>query len=151
MSTILEAAVTTSVEEELETIAKENGGTVRPIDVLNYARDPDTALHDRFTWDDGEAAERYRLWQAREILHVFVRIEAPEDGEERNVRLFVSLPSDRKGDKGYRQLSKVLKNKRLRQELVAMALDELRAFRNNQRYRELDELQPVWDAIDGVL
>ena len=138
------------LEEELDEIARENGGIVRPVDVLNYARDPETALHGQFTWDDGEAAERYRLWQAREVLQIYVRIET-SDEEKQNIRLFVSLPSDRKANRGYRPLVKVLKSKKLRAELFALALSELRALRYNPRYRDLHELEPVWTAIDNAL
>ena len=147
MSTSVRVKVT--VEDELDTIANDHGGVVKPIDVLEYAKDPDTALHKRFTWDDGDAAERYRLWQAREILHIYVR-EERSGKPNQNVRVFVSLPSDRK-DGGYRQLVRVMSNKKHRKELYEMAIRDLLIFRNNRRYKDLAELQPIWEAIDRVL
>ena len=44
-------------KEELEYIRQSNGGFLRPQDVVEYARNQETELHKRFTWDDGEAAE----------------------------------------------------------------------------------------------
>lgn len=36
--------------------------------ILARASDPTSPLHNRFTWDDGEAAHRFRLWQARALM-----------------------------------------------------------------------------------
>lgn len=40
------------------------GETVKPSDVVELARDENTALHNLFTWDDSVAAERYREHEA---------------------------------------------------------------------------------------
>jgi len=37
------------------------------------ATDPSSPLHDRFTWDESEAAHRFRLWQARALLARYKR------------------------------------------------------------------------------
>lgn len=39
----------------------ENDGRLTPAEVLEEARNPESPLHDQFTWDDTEAAEKYRL------------------------------------------------------------------------------------------
>lgn len=36
--------------------------------ILAEAQDPSSPLHDRFTWDESEAAHRFRLWQARALM-----------------------------------------------------------------------------------
>ena len=61
-------------KQELEQIRKANDGELRPADVVEFARNPDTALHSRFTWDDDKAAAEYRLWQARELIRVVVQL-----------------------------------------------------------------------------
>lgn len=149
MATLVETEKLT-IEEELEVIAEKHNGFVRPIDVVEYASDPDTALHNEFEWDDTEAARKYRLHQARNILHVYVRMETPP-GKESEVRVFVSLPSNRNEEGGYRPTARVMNDKEARAELLELALAELRSFRNNRRFKLLTELQDVWNAIDRVL
>lgn len=46
----------------------EREGRLRPADVVDAARPADSPLHSHFEWDDGAAAERYRLNQARTLI-----------------------------------------------------------------------------------
>ena len=148
MSTAVKLKMT--ITEELEEIAKDNRGKVRPIDVVEYARDPETTLHGQFTWDDSDAAQRYRLWQARQVLSVYVKMDA-RGSKDANIRVFVSLPKDRTEGNGYRSLATVMKSKAYRAQLLEMALSELQVFRHNQRYKLLTELLPIWTAIDKII
>lgn len=50
--------------QSLEEITVEN--------VLEKGRDESSELHKCFTWDNDEAAEKYRLIQARDIIRSFV-------------------------------------------------------------------------------
>ena len=36
--------------------------------VVEAARDPDSILHNHFTWDDSEAADKYRIEEARDLI-----------------------------------------------------------------------------------
>ena len=62
-----------SVLDELERIAKANGGVLRAEDVVESARNERSPLHASFTWDNDEAAERWRLHQARNLIWVSVQ------------------------------------------------------------------------------
>lgn len=55
-----------AIKQELEAIAV--GGVIHPADVVEAARDPGSAMHRQFEWNDGEAAEAYRLQQARALI-----------------------------------------------------------------------------------
>lgn len=55
-----------AIREELETLI--TGGVIYPVDVVNAARNPNSAMHSQFEWDDGEAAEAWRLQQARTLI-----------------------------------------------------------------------------------
>lgn len=46
----------------------EKDGRLTPAEVLEEARNPESPLHDQFTWDDTEAAEKYRLGQASRLI-----------------------------------------------------------------------------------
>ena len=133
-----------SVEKELAVLAKRGRGVLRAADVIEFAKDPTTALHSRFTWDDTEAAHKYRLIQARNII-VSVKILEPRV-EHFNVQAYVSVPSDRgKDGGGYRRTTDVLKSPSKRQELHDNALEE--GDRWAKKYQALDELRGVFSAL----
>lgn len=58
--------LTEEIAQRLEQI--QQGGRLRPRDVVEDARNPLSPLHDQFEWDDGVAAERFRLVQARRLI-----------------------------------------------------------------------------------
>lgn len=129
---------------ELETIRNAHGGVLYPKDVVEFAEDPGTALHSRFTWDDTKAAAEYRLWQARQIIRVSVMILPRDDTK---VQAYVSLLHDRKGpdpNRGYRNICDVMATPVLRKTLLQEALDELE--RVEEKYKGLKELAEVFAA-----
>ena len=78
-------------EIELEKMA-EKIGHLTPEAVVEKARNPNTALHAMFEWDDGEAAEQYRLLQARGLIRrVVVHVTRPTETETVTVRAFVNV------------------------------------------------------------
>lgn len=135
-----------SVKEELELIQQQNDGLLRPIDIVQFAENPETALHSQFTWDDQKAGYEYRLWQAREIIRVNVEvIETRNDPV--SVRAFVSLPSDRKNPGGgYRGIRDVMADDGWRKEMLAMAAREMKRFQD--QYQALSELSDVFTAME---
>lgn len=136
------------VLEELEEIAKKNKGVLRPSDVVEFAKDENTALHSRFEWDDTEAATQYRLWQARQIIRVNITM-LPNETDGRPVKVFVSMLKDRYStDGGYRYLQDVMSDSESREQLLAQAYDEFKVWRN--KYQTLKELAPVFAAMDEV-
>lgn len=123
---------------ELKTL--ERRGLLRPEDVVEFASDPDTALHSRFQWDDEKAGHAYRLWQARQLIKVVVEVVA-KDTEPINA--YVSLQSDRQTG-GYRTLVSVLSDDEKREELLLQAWRELEFW--ERKYRQLEELAPIFEA-----
>lgn len=123
-------------------------GMLMPERVVEFASNPDTALHSRFTWDDTEAAKAHRLWQARVLIRVVVR-EVPNTDTREPIRTYVSLGSDRKRDGGgYRTLVSVMEDDELRAELLAQAKAEARRWAD--RYRDLVELVKVREEIASL-
>jgi len=113
------------VRQELEIIRTENGGFLRPADVVNYARSEDTALHEMFEWDNTKAAERYRLAQARSVIRVCVIVN---ENTSEKIRAFVSLSSDRQAKNGYRAMAEVIDDEILKETMLNDALRDLQAF-----------------------
>lgn len=78
-----------NLQEELQTIYDE-AGELTPAVVLDRARDPEHPLHKRFDWDETQAAERWRLHQAGQLIRsVKVNIER-SPSEVVQVRAFVA-------------------------------------------------------------
>ena len=134
------------IQRELEAIAAKNNGLLPAKAVVEWARkNPRSELHKRFTWDDTEAAEKFRLWEARSII-ARVTIEPRENVE---VRAWVNLPSDRVGDEpAYRATVRVMSDADMRAELLASVKVELGRLRN--KHADLTELASVWHEIDRV-
>lgn len=122
-------------------------GMLMPERVVEFASNPETALHSRFTWDDTEAAKAHRLWQARVLIRVVVR-EVPNTNTREPIRTYVSLGSDRKDGGGYRTLVSVMEDDELRAELLAQAKAEARRWAD--RYRDLVELAKVREEIASL-
>jgi len=133
--------------EELKSLERPDGSLL-PEDVVEFARDPNTALHSRFTWDDGEAAAQYRLWQARQIIRVVVR-EVPNTEAREPVRAYVSLESDRGNGGGYRTLTSVMSDDDRRAELLLQAKRDAKVFAS--RYRVLQEMAKVIEEIENAV
>lgn len=137
------------IYQELEQIRKSNGGFLRPSDVVEHARDENSALHSHFTWDDTEAAEKYRLAEARALIRVCVKVS--EQTSEK-IRAFVSLTPDRKGDGGYRAMAEVLDDQILMDVLLRDAVAEVAAFKRKlERYKELAELNGLIEEVNRVV
>jgi hypothetical protein len=130
--------------QELQRIAKKHGGVINPPDVVAAARNPKSPLHSKFTWDDTEAAEQYRLWQARQLIRVVVTVVPRTETTE---RVWVSLTGDR-GKGGYRALVDVLSDDDMRVQLLEEAKAEFAVFR--AKFGRLSELAKVFAAMDDV-
>lgn len=135
----------TPIQQELEQIRESNGGTIPPEAVVEFARNPETALHERFDWDDSEAAHMWRLEQARRIIRVQVTFEPRT---ETKVPIYVNLHSDRHDGTGYRAVADVMNDEEKRQLLLRDLMRDLEAWqRRAQRFREL---VPIFDAAERV-
>lgn len=136
------------VKAELELIRINSGGVLQAEDVVEYAKDPDTALHQEFEWDDNEAAHQFRLEQARRVIRLSITVVRNVDSE-RPVPMYVSLVPDRvKSGGGYRPFVDVMSDEEQRLQLLKQALGEFNRVR--RKYEHLVELTPIFTAIDDV-
>lgn len=135
------------VVEELQRICRENDGLLQPRDVVEEARKENSPLHSKFDWDDGKAAENWRLQQARYLItHVHVEIEGP-DNKKRASDVFVSLSTDRRKG-GYRLMQEVLVKRETRNQLIRDAITDMQSFET--RYRTVRELVSVFSSMRKV-
>lgn len=126
------------------------GETVKPSDVVELARDENTALHNLFTWDDSVAAERYREHEAGCIIRniVIVNKDKTEDDKDKAV-VVRAIMSTNERTKEYTTVQRIVTNKDSYTRLLAAALAELTAFK--KKYETLSgDLEVVFDAIEQI-
>lgn len=119
------------------------GKSATTAQILDKARDEKTELHKCFDWDDAEAAEKWRLQQARHIVCNLV-IKEKTDAPKPEVRVFFKTDNE----SGYKPTVLIMQDKDEYRKLLDRALAELNSFRS--KYKTLVELDGVFDAIDKV-
>ena len=135
--------------EALMLIARRGGGVLTPADVIEDARNPESVLHGAFTWDDTEAAEKWRVHEAQQLIRKFRICRTSESGETVEHPVFIGLSVDRESsarDNPYRIADDVAKDVDLMKVAVDDALNELNAVK--ARHFHLKRLSRVWDAIE---
>jgi hypothetical protein len=136
---------------ELQAIALENGGRCSPLDVVKAAEDEQSVLHPYFTWDNDEAAEKFRVIQAgiliRRVKFTLVRYEGTEKEVSLKIRAFESIPSNR-GDRSYEPIEAIMADEYKKEEHLLSILNAINSYR--KKYARYQELDIVWNAVDEV-
>lgn len=135
-----------SLQRELDVIAARHPDSmVLPSAVVDAARDPGSALHQFFTWDDTAAAEKYRLDEARQLI---TSVKIFHEDRQITVQALHSLDFDRRSGGGYRFTNDIMEDETLKQHLLDTFMSEMAAL--EKRYGKLKELMPVWGAKQQV-
>lgn len=124
----------------------ERKGNLTPKALVDASRRKNAALHDLFEWDNEIAAEKYRETQASYLIR---SIEIVATGTSEPVRAFVSVTANvETTERTYINVERALSTSGTREEVLAIALAELRAF--ERKYANLEELASVLAAIREV-
>lgn len=133
-----------AVGAHLELLRKQLKGEITPKDVVDDARHDNSPLHAYFEWDDGEAAELYRLQQARGLIRAVVAVYVSDDKPAVRQRAYVHVPEG--STQHYREATHALSQKRTRTLVLQRAWGELQAWR--KRYADLKEFSDLVETID---
>lgn len=150
-------AEATNIAEELLTIENQYGG-VTPQTVLAVAKSPKHRLHKYFTWDNTEAAEKYRVWEARRLIaSVYVQLADSEDSVP--VRAFVNVKSsviqtddddeEIETVQNYVSLPKTLGRTDYQSHVLNYAAMQLKGWR--RRFGALKQFFEITEVIDRTL
>lgn len=133
--------------EAIQHLCDENNGRVNPRIVLDEAKRKSSPLHECFEWDDAVAGENWRLHTAGTLLCSIVVVE--QKGQETRAFHNVFVPG-RKGEevRAYVTLDEMRNNPEVRTQALDTAVGYLKWF--SKRYRHLNELDPVFDAIEHL-
>lgn len=109
-----------------------DSGKLTAEQIVREAEAKDSPLHDKFEWDDSEAAKQYRLEQARLLVRSVV-IYHPDSGVQR--RIFVNVVSEQQSQ--YVPLEVAMKNSTLRDQVLQDAKRDAEGF--IEKYEDLKE------------
>jgi len=127
------------VAGELERIAEDHNGALRPEDVVVESQPQDAPLHDEFEWDDAAAGKQWRREQAADMIRAlkiaYVVVGDGGEKEEREVRAYSSVRMEGEPKPAYVSIEAVVNNEDYR----AQAVEECRRFLQQAR-RKLQEL-----------
>jgi hypothetical protein len=130
-------------------------GLRSPADIVEASRPVKAPTHEVFEWDDAEAADQYRLQQARQLVNHIMVIRQTDDGPV-VTRAYHSVvakadPDDERATRGYVSEAIVWREPKLRDQVVRDALRELQSWRDRyQHYAALAaEVALVEQALKG--
>lgn len=135
-----------AVGRHLEMLREKFKGELTPKDVLDDARHNNSPLHTFFEWDDSEAAEQYRLQQARGLIRSVVAIYTSDDKPAVRQKMFVHI--NEPGAPHYREVSHAMSRRDTRQAVLQRAWRELQEWR--KRYAALKEFSDLVEVIDEI-
>ena len=133
--------------KELGRIEAERG-CVNPQLVLDESREESSPLHKCFEWNDGIAAEKYRLNQAGLIIRNLV-VVLDECEHQEPVRAYVNIQKEAPAQTGeFINIVSAMQHTETREVVMANALRELQEFK--KKYKSLNELFGVFAEIDKL-
>jgi hypothetical protein len=135
-----------AVGKHLEKLRKQARGELTPLDVVNDARAANSPLHSFFEWDDSEAAEQYRLQQARGLIRAVVAVYVQEDKPAIRTKAFVHI--NESGAPHYRDAAHAMSQVSTRKAVLQSAWRELQAWR--KKYSDLKEFSQLFETIDSL-
>jgi hypothetical protein len=109
--------------------------------VLELAKPKNSPIHKYFCWDDTEAAKRYRLYQARNLINCLV-VEI-QDVEVRKYTMPVVV--DGYDHKQYVEINVAKKSNSIWDQVLERAIKEAKSWQ--ARYSNLKELKPIFGLI----
>lgn len=136
----------------LQKLEEKNGSVTRE-EFLESARSEDSEMHKLFEWDDGVAAEKYRLYQANTIIHSIKLTVVEEEKKPVTLSAFVipGYTEEKMMGKngGYINIRRATKDTDTKDLVLQDARKNARWFMD--KYRSIGELAEVVSAIEDFL
>jgi|SRR5882724_3615433 len=141
MKKIRKVGLQTVREPKYQAVLKEmeqEHGIITPHMVVQAAKKEDSPLHKAFEWDDGKAAEKYRLVQARFLINS-VQIQILGKKTEGYINAIVSV--DNVKTRGYVSTEAAMNDQFIYKQVLKNATRELEYWQ--KKYRTLRDLQGI--------
>lgn len=134
-------------QKEFERI-KRLYGKLTAKNVLEASRPKKSLLHNCFEWNDGIAAEKYRLQQARVLINN-VQVSIVSSGGDTLDIPFYEVVKDKKGKRNYVDVSSIVNNTSYSDQIRSKAKSELHYWKN--KYEIFTELRKAIVKVDAAL
>lgn len=115
-----------------------------PQQILEKAKDSSTELHKCFTWDNSEAAEKWRVQEARTIVRSLKIVEEKPDKKPEPTTIRVFYKTD--NESGYKPTKLILKKPDEYKMLVERCRSELLSIK--QKFQNISEFDEIWELIN---
>lgn len=142
-----------AVGREIERVGKRLGKEVDGLsaeDVVEAARVESSPLHGLFTWDDSEAAEEWRKYEARGVMRSIRIVKTDETGAESRSIVYAAVRVEGEKDRLYVPVSKAMRQDNLRRQMIAAAISGLEGWK--ARFCELaDEASFASSCVDAAI
>lgn len=136
-----------AVGQHLELLRQKFKGELTPADVVADARNHNSPLHSFFEWSDSEAAEQWRLQQARGLIRAVVAVVVDNQEPAKRIQAFVHVPDSEAPH--YRATDHAMSQEQTREMILRQAWKEYRSWK--KRYEHLEELADLFKAEGKVL
>ncbi len=136
------------VGETIASIRDANDGMVQAADLVNEARPKQAPLHNLFEWRNGVAAEKFREEQARRVIRAVRTVFDETSDEPIETVAFVRVRTEEQGS-GYVSSVRAMTDDDMRSQVLAEARAAIIGWQ--KRYRHLQELEVIFNAIDQAL
>ena len=152
----LSDAVAELVGPEIQALSQEAGEEVTPAEYLNWvATHPHSESHALFEWDDTEAAKKYRLHQARNIINSIEIKIIDHRGDETFVPAWLNIKAQNDEEESPRQVytsfESVVNDNEKSQLVVAQARKEFISWRRRYLlFRNELPLAAIFAATDEL-
>ena len=125
------------------------GEDVTPQQIVDAARNRSSELHKCFTWDNRKAAQKWRLFEARQVVcHLVLQPKEEEDTPLPEVRAFFKGPAG----EGYKPATVIFRKENEYLAMLGRAQTELQAFsRKYSILSDLEEMQRLLNTVDRMI
>lgn len=135
----------TTVGQHIEKL-QQKYGEVTPDIFLESARSEKSKIHKLFEWDDTKAAEKYRKWQATNIICALKVTVIEEDHTPIITRAFVTTEER---STGYVHIRDAMSDEEKRESVIAQAKRDAQWYMD--KYESLEELASVIEAMKNFV
>ena len=139
------------IAEQLSAV-EQKFGALTPQNIVDYSRPADSPLHEYFEWDDAAAAEKYRLQQARLLIHKVYVVAEDEKEPQAKVRYYHSVETsgdDESPNQQYMSVVRIMSDDALRVQMLNNAKRDMATFAS--KYRHLNELADLIGEMEQLL
>ena len=122
-------------------------GAITPDNVIEYAKNPDSPIHNLFEWDNDKAAYNWRVWQARKMIaECTITVETGTVREFHNVFVADDLDNEDVGKRQYVSFTEIVTDDSLKNQMLQNAKNDAEIYK--KKYGTIEACAKIISAIN---